>query len=130
MRSVLGLAASALAGIAAIVASQDGDSDIVPFFVGLTFVAGVEAWAAHEPFEGRRRRVAAGIAALWLVAAVWIGILLVWYVAVGGDGPEPPPEATYLGLTATVYHVIGVFGGAALVAASAFAPDAWIDARP
>lgn len=43
MRSVPGIAASALAGIAAVIASLDGDADLVPFFVGLTVLAGVEA---------------------------------------------------------------------------------------
>ena len=127
MRSLLGLAAMLLTGLATVVASQDGDADIVPFFVGLTVAAGIEAWAAHPPFEGRRRWTASVIAGLWLVAAAWIGVLLVWYKAVGGDGPPPPPEDTYLGLTATIYHLIGVYGGALLVAASAFGPDAWFE---
>ncbi len=60
MRSVLGLGASAVAGLAAVIASLDGDADIVPFFVGLTFLGGVEAWAAHPPFVGTRRHVHLG----------------------------------------------------------------------
>jgi hypothetical protein len=48
---------------------------------------------------------------------------LVWYQAMGSSRPPSAPEATYLGLTATVYHVIGLFGGAALMAISGFAPD-------
>jgi hypothetical protein len=124
MRSLLGLAAMVLAGLATVVASQDGDVDIVPFFVGLTVAAGIEAWAAHPPFEGRRRWTARLIASLWLIAAVWIAVLLVMYQAMSSR-PPPPPEDTYLGLTATIYHLIGVYSGAVLVAISAFGPDAW-----
>ncbi|HUF07063.1 MAG TPA: hypothetical protein VMP86_06705 [Candidatus Binatia bacterium] len=130
MRSLLGLAASALAGLAATIASLDGDADIVPFFVGLTVLGGVEAWAAHPPFEGPRRRLATGAALLWLVAVAWVGVLLVMSVTVWqASGPPPGPEATYAGLTATVYHVIGLFGGAILVAVSAFGPDPWFRQR-
>ena len=124
MRSLLGLAAMVLAGIATVVASQDGDGDIVPFFVGLTVAAGIGAWAAHPPFEGRRRWAAGLIASLWLIGSAWIAVLLVMYQAMGSR-PPPSPEDTYLGLTATVYHVIGVYGGAVLVAISALGPDAW-----
>lgn len=131
MRSLLGLAASALAGLAAMIASLDGDADIVPFFVGLTFLGGLEAWAAHSPYEGPRRRTATGVALVWLVAAVWVGALLLVFVAVSGGGSRPPPgpEATYLGLTATVYHMIGLYGGMALMLVSAFAPEPWFRSR-
>jgi hypothetical protein len=44
-----------------------------------------------------------------------------------GSRPPPQPEDTYLGLTATVYHLIGVYGGALLVLASTFGPDAWLE---
>jgi hypothetical protein len=126
MRSTLSLAASAAAGVAAIVASLDGDADIVPFFVGLTFLGGVQAWAAHEPFVGTRRSAARGITLLWVGLAIWAGVLLIWYQAMGSSGPPPGPEATYLGLTASVYHLIGLFGGGALVAASGLAPGRWL----
>jgi hypothetical protein len=131
MRSILGLAASVLAGLAAVVSSLDGDADLVPFFVGLTFLGGLEAWAAHPPFEGPRRSVAAGAALLWGLAASWVAVLLVMTVTVWyGSGPSPQPEALYFGLTATVYHVIGLFGGAVLVLVSAFAPPSWFQALP
>ena len=126
MRSLLGLAAMVLAGLATVVASQDGDADIVPFFVGLTVAAGIEAWAAHPPFEGRRRWTARLIAGLYLVAAAWIAVLLIMYQAMGSR-PPPSPEETYFGLTATIYHLIGVYGGTALIAISAFGPDAWFE---
>ena len=122
---MLGLAASVLAGLAAVIASVDGDADIVPFFVGLTVLGGVEAWAAKTPAVGRQRLIARLVAVVWLVAAAWVGVLLVWYVAsTGTSGPPPVPEARYLGLTATAYHLIGLYGGAALVAWSAFRPSA------
>jgi hypothetical protein len=46
-----------------------------------------------------------------------------------GSRPPPQPEDTYLGLTATVYHLIGVYGGALLVLASTFGPEAWFEGR-
>ena len=117
-----------LTGLATIVASQDRDADIVPFFVGLTVAAGIEAWAAHPPFQGRRKSTAGVIAGLWLLAAAWIAVLLIMAQTMT-SGPPPPPEERYLGLTATVYHVIALYGGALLVAASAFGPDAWFERR-
>ena len=128
MRSVLGLAASALAGLAAVIASLDGDGDIVPFFVGLTFAGGVAAWGAQPPFEGPRARVAKGVALVWLVAAIWVGVLLVMYVTVwqaSTSGPSPVPDQTYLGIPATVYHLVGLFGGAVLVLVLAFGRSGW-----
>jgi hypothetical protein len=130
MRSVLALAASALAGLAAVIASLDGDADIVPFFVGLTSLGGVEAWAAHPPFVGPRRILARGVALLWLLAAIWIGVLLLMYITVWQvSSPPRGPEATYLGLTATVYHLLGLYGGLVLSIASAFGPDGWFADR-
>jgi hypothetical protein len=126
MRTALAMLASALAALAANIASLDGDADIVPFFVGLTFLGGVAAWAAHDPFVGTRRSTARGIGLLWIGLAIWAGVLLIWYQAMGSSRPAPTPEATYLGLTATVYHIIGLFGGAALMAVSGFVPDRWL----
>lgn len=132
MRSLMGLAASALAGLAVVVSSLDGDAELVPFFVGLTFLGGLEAWAAHEPFEGTRRSVAAGAALLWALAASWVAVLLVMYVTVwqASSSPPQPPQALYVGLTATVYHVVGLFGGVVLVLISAFAPQSWFERLP
>ena len=120
-RSVLALGASLLAALAAIVSSQDGDSDLVPFFVGLTLLGGVGAWAVHEPYTGGRRVGARVIGIAWLAAAVVIGGLLLWYQALCACSyPPPPPEATYIGLTATVYHLAAVYLGGALMAVAAF----------
>jgi hypothetical protein len=121
MRSALGLVASALAALAAVIASLDVDGDIVPFFVGLTFAGGLAAWAAHPPFEGSRRQLARGLALVWIVAASWVGVLLLMSVTVWqASSPPPTPEQTYVGLPATVYHLIGLYAGAVLVPLLAF----------
>lgn len=120
-RSSLAIAAIVLAAVAAVVASQDGDADIVPFFVGLAVAGGIGVWAVHEPYSGRRRLLARAIGGLWLVAAGWVGVLLVMYqYTCGCSYPVRPPEDTYLGLTATVYHLAGVYLGGALMAVAAF----------
>jgi hypothetical protein len=41
---------------------------------------------------------------VWLIAAAWIGVLLLMYQS--ASRPQPEPEATYLGLTATIYHLV------------------------
>lgn len=116
MSGWFGLGASLLAGLAAVIANQDGDADIVPFFVALTVAGGVHGWATATPLDGGRRMLALGITGLWMVAGVWIGALLgMVQLTCGCSGPTRPPELTYLGLTATVYHLIGLYGGLALV---------------
>lgn len=125
MRGVFGLAASFVAGMAGVVANQDGDSSIVPFFIGLTFLGGVVAWAAHPPYVDLRRALARLVAGVWLVAGIWIAVLLLMFRMYGGDGPPPPPEQTYLGLTATIYHLLGMYAGLACVLVAAFAPERW-----
>jgi hypothetical protein len=120
-RSSLALAATVLAAVATVVASQDGDADIVPFFAGLTIADGTGAWAMHEPLTRRRRYLARFIGGAWLIAAGWIGVLLVMYQATCGClMPVLPPETTYLGLTATMYHLAAVYLGGALMAVAAF----------
>jgi hypothetical protein len=128
MRSTLGVAASALAGLAASVAAT-ADPTIVPFFIGLAVLGGVEAAVAYPPFRGGRRLVARGAALLWLVAAAWVGVLLLMYTVWEHVGPPPTPEPTFMGLPATVYHVIGLYGGVVLVLASAFGPGRWFERR-
>jgi len=121
MRSALALGAAAVAALAAVIAQLDGDDDIVPFFVALTVAALIAAWLLTDP--GRPGRlVARGIAVLWLGAATWIGGLLVFsQVTCGCSMPEPvAPEATYLWLPATVYHLAGVYLGGAFMAVAAF----------
>ena len=65
-----------------------------------------------------------------MLAAVWVGVLLVMSVTVWqASSPPPRPEDTYLGLTATVYHLVGLYAGAALMLLSAFGPDRWLGER-
>jgi len=115
---LFGIGASVLAGIAAIVANLDFDADIVPFFVALTVAGGAHAWATSTPLRGGRRIVALGITAAWAVAGVWIGALLGMYQALCAcSRPPPAVELTYLGLPATAYHLIGLYGGLLLIIA-------------
>ena len=120
-RNLLAAAAASLAGVAAIISALDGDTDLVPFFVGLTAAGGIGAWAVRAPYGGGRRRLAQAIGGLWLIAAGWIGALLIWQGAICGCSMPPPmPESTYVGMTATVYHLAGVYLGGALMAVAAF----------
>ena len=129
MRTGFGLASTLLAGIAAIAAILDGDSDIVPFFIGLTVAGGVAAWAVRPPYEGPRRLLARSIGVAWLIAAVWVGALLAMYQATCACSyPPRPAEDVYLGLTATAYHLIGLYVGLAAILVAAFAPAAWLKA--
>ncbi|MGH2446282.1 MAG: hypothetical protein ACRDGD_09625 [Candidatus Limnocylindria bacterium] len=116
MTGLFGIGAALLAGLAAVVANQDGDADIVPFFVMLTVAGGVHAWAtANVPPQGWRRVVAWIVAGGWTLAGVWIGALLLLFQAFQGSRPPAPPELTYLGLTATIYHLAGLYGGLTLI---------------
>jgi len=125
MRIVLGLAASALAGVAA-VAATGSDPFIVPFFIGLTFLGGLEASAAHPPFIGQRRLLGRGAELVWLLAAAWVGVLLLMYNTVWEHvGPQPGAAVFYLGVPATVYHLLGLYGGVVLVLISAYGPARW-----
>ena len=121
-RSALAVGATALAGVAALAAAVNGDTDILPFFIALTTAGGVGAVAVREPYEGRRRLIARTIGVGWLIVGGYIGLLLLWYQSVCGCSSPAPiePEATYLGLTATAYHLAGVFGGGVLMAVAAF----------
>jgi hypothetical protein len=117
---MLGLAASFLAGFAALAASQVGDADYVPFFIGLSFIAAVEAGAAREPMIGVYRSIARGAAAVWLVAATWVAVLWAWAASYGSSGPPPGPPLTFLAIDVSVYYAIGLYGGTVLVTLSAF----------
>jgi len=111
----LSLGAGALAAIAAVAAGVDGDRDVVPFFIGLTVAASVHAWSLVGASTSDRF-IRWTIACAWSIAALWIGVLLLMYqAACACSMPPKPMEMTYLGLTATVYHLGGVYGGAVLV---------------
>ena len=117
---MLGLAASFLAGFAALVASQVGDADYVPFFIGLAFVAAVEAWAAREPSIGVHRSIARGAGVVWLIAATWVAVLWAWASTMAKSSPPPGPPLTFLATDVSVYYVLGLFGGTFLVTLSGF----------
>ena len=125
IRASLGLAASALAALAAIIARLDGDGSMVTFFGALTVLGAVVAWATHSPYGGWRRSLARAAALVWLAAAAWAAILIWIFHPLWSRGGQFPlePEATYLGLTAAVYHVVGLYVGVILVLVAAFAPE-------
>ena len=117
-RSLLAIGAAVLTAVAATVSQLDGDIDFVPFFVGLTALG---AFAVREPYTDNRRVFGAIVATVWIAVAFIIGGLLLWERALCACSmPEPVAEATYLGLTATVFHLAGVYLGGALMAVAAF----------
>jgi hypothetical protein len=128
MRGLLGLGASGLCGLAAIIASEDRDPSIVPFFVGLTFLGGVVAWATAAPSLGRRRTIGRTVGLLWLGCGVWVAGLLGLFQLFGGDGPTPTAGATYAGLTTSLYELAGLYGGLGMVLVATFGPDRWLRA--
>lgn len=115
---LLPVAAAALSLIAAVVSRLDGDDDLVPFFAILTFVAVAMAWLVSNPAY---RVVLRALAIAWICAAIWVAVLLVMYQAACGCSSSPPlPEATYLGLRATAYHLAATYVGLALVVVTAY----------
>lgn len=120
-RSVLAIGATVLAAVAALVSQLDGDTDLVPFFVGLTVLGATGAFVVREPYRGSRRFVGRLMGTTWMGAAVIIGGLLLWERALCACSmPLPAAEATYFGLTATFFHVAGVYLGGALMTVAAF----------
>ncbi len=114
---VAAIGAAAVALVALVVAQLDGDTDIVPFFAALIVAGAALAWLVVDARARWRRVAAVAIVALWLIAAVWIGgLLLVYQASCACSQPPPAAERTYLGLTATVYHLIGLYGGLVLAA--------------
>lgn len=116
MRPMFAVAACGLASIGAIVASFDSHADFVPFFAGLAFAAALAGVVAHEPLVGTRRLVARAAIALWVVAAVWVGVLLIMANTVWqASGPPPTPDQVFLGIPATAYYVSSLYGGTVLM---------------
>lgn len=77
------------------------------FGLGASALAGL---AVQPPFKGLRRWLARALALLWLFAAIWIAVLLLWYRASVRASDAPPGiEQAYLGLTASVYHLVGLY---------------------
>ncbi len=131
MRPLFAVAASGCATLGAVVASLDGHADFVPFFAGLAFCAAVAAGVAHEPFLGDRRRVARAAAGIWVVAAVWVGVLLLMAATVWqASGPPPTPDQAFVGIPATVWYLVALYGGAALMIGSVMLPAATPEASP
>ncbi|MEO8247540.1 MAG: hypothetical protein ABI622_10525 [Chloroflexota bacterium] len=116
------IGAGGLSLLALSMAQVDGDTDIVPFFAGLTVAAVTQAVLVADPSVRWRRMAAFGVALLWLVAAVWIGgLLLMFKVMCSCSMPFPvAPERTYLGVTATAYHLVGLYGGLVLASLAAW----------
>jgi hypothetical protein len=105
--------------MALVVSILDNSAEGIVFFSAAAPGAAIHAWAVREPYGEARRRVAIAFAVAWLVAAVWIGVLLVMYQS--ASRPPPEVEATYFGLTATAYRLVALYGGAVLVTIAAAA---------
>jgi hypothetical protein len=124
MRVWFSLAAALLSAIALGVSLLDNAPEPQGFFAVATIVALIQAWCLRDPEAVELRRLAIGIALAWVAGAIFIGVLLVMYQS--ASRPPPLDENTYIGLTATVYHVIGVYGGALLVSIAALGPRRWL----
>lgn len=120
MRVRCALGTALLAAITLVVSILDNSAEGIAFFSAAAPGAAIQAWAVREPYGGVRRRVAIALAVTWLVAAVWIGVLLVAYQS--ASRPPPEIEATYFGLPATAYRLVALYGGAVLVAMAALLP--------
>jgi hypothetical protein len=123
-RPWLSVAALVLSALAAAISYFDNDSIELAFFALTSLAALTQAFCLREPDIDWMRRTAKGIALAWIVGAVWIGVLLAMFQA--SSRPPPAPEVRYLGLTATVYHVVAVYGGALLTTVAAFGPSRWL----
>jgi hypothetical protein len=123
MRAAFALGASGLGAIGSVVASLDAHADFVPFFAGLAFCAAVAVAVAHDPFVATRRLIARVAAAVWIVAAAWVGVLFVMANTVWqGSGPTPTPEQTFLGIPASALYVAALYGGTMLMALTVALP--------
>jgi hypothetical protein len=120
MRVVCALSACVLALVAVLVSILDDAREPLAFFSVAAVLAAIQAWSVREPYMGGRRVVGIGITFVWLMSAVWIGLLLLIYQP--ASRPPPEPEATYLGLTATFYHLLALYGGSLLVTIAGWWP--------
>ena len=124
MRAWFSIAAALLSAIALVVSILDGALEPTGFFAVATVAALIQAWCLRDPESVELRRLAIGIALAWVAGAIFIGVMLGMYQSAAR--PPPAPEDTYVGLTATVYHVIGVYGGALLTLIAALGPRRWL----
>lgn len=122
LNGVISLVATALAAVATAISALDGDGDLVPFFALLTIAGAAIAWATRAPVTRSRRMIAGALAGAWVVAAIWIGGLLVMYQATCACTTVAPiaPDATYVGLPATAYHLAAMYLGGALIVVAVF----------
>jgi len=118
------IAAFALAALAAAISYFDGASIELAFFALTALAASTQAWCVREYGDVLLRRMAQGIALAWVAAGIWIGVLLAMYQS--ASRPAPGPEELSLGMTATVWHLVALYGGAVLVTIAAFGPRRWL----
>jgi hypothetical protein len=124
-RAWFSIAAGLLSAVALIVSVLDNAPEPLGFFAVATLAALIQAWCLRDPEALELRRLAVGIALAWVAGAIFIGVMLLVYQS--GTRPPPAAEKTYLGLTATVYHVIGVYGGALATLIAAVGPRRWLE---
>lgn len=123
MRTILAMAASGLGLLAGVVSIAGGQGDFAPFFFALSGFAGIIAWligpGARPP---RARMIAKGLAVLWAIVAIWIGLLLLWWQAsCACSYPEPiGPPPNVAGIPTTVFQLTATYLGGALVVVAAF----------
>lgn len=75
-RSLLAITAAALAAVAGFVSQADGDTSLVPFFVGLTGLGATGAFVFREPSTERRRILGAMVATVPVALAARLTITL------------------------------------------------------
>jgi hypothetical protein len=122
MRSALALAAAFLAALAAVASWWSGEDDTIAFFVVLAVVAVAIAALANGSWVGRRRLVGRSLAVAWVLAAVWIGVLLVGYQTSCActTAPLAEPDPNVAGIPTTLFHVLATYVGGVLVAVATF----------
>jgi hypothetical protein len=122
MRSKLAIVAAILAGLAAIASWWSHEDDTVAFFLVLGAVAVVIAALANGPWTGRRRLVGRSLAVAWVVAAAWIGILLVGYQTSCACSTTvlSGPDSNVAGIPTTLFHLLATYLGGALVVVATF----------
>ena len=122
MRTSLALGAALLSVGAAIASAVSGEGDVIVFFAVLAAVAVIIAALAAGPWTRPARLVARSLAVGWVVAAVWIAGLLVWYQSTCGcSSPAPSgPPPNVGGIPTTIFHLLATYVGGALVTVATF----------
>lgn len=122
VRSTLALVAAGLSAIAAVASAVAGEDDVIAFFLVMTAVAVVIAVLGARPWTGAARLVARTLAVAWVVAAIWIGALLVWYQGSCACSSAVPvgPGPNVAGVPTTLFHLLATYLGGALVVVATF----------